>query len=77
MRFSRAHAAERAMESDLEVSIARCRVLLSAVAMVAVYVDPTHPTLTRWLPLRGGPFTIDPYALAVMTTCCSARSSRS
>jgi signal transduction histidine kinase len=55
------------MESDLEVSIARCRVLLSAVAMVAVYVDPTHPTLTRWLPLRGGPFTIDPYALAVMT----------
>ncbi len=56
------------MFPDLELSIARCRVILSAVAIVAVYVDPTHPTLTRWFPLRGGPFTIDPYTLAVMTT---------
>jgi signal transduction histidine kinase len=52
---------------DLEVSIARCRILLSAVAMIAVFIDPTHPTLTRWLPLRGGPFSIDPYALMAMT----------
>jgi signal transduction histidine kinase len=67
MRFSGLHAAEHGMVPDVEASIARCRVLLSAVAIVAVYVDPTHPTLTRWLPLRGGPFTIDPYTLAVMT----------
>jgi signal transduction histidine kinase len=52
---------------DLEVSIARCRVLLSAVAILAVYVDPTRPTLTRWLSLRGGPFTMDPYTLGVLT----------
>jgi signal transduction histidine kinase len=64
----RIHNDARPVFPDLELSIARCRVLLSAVAIVAVYVDPTHPTLTRWLPLRGGPFTIDPYALAVMAT---------
>jgi hypothetical protein len=51
---------------DLEASIARCRVLLSAIAIVAVYVDPTHPTLTRWVPLRGGAFTIDGHTLLVM-----------
>lgn len=52
--------------ADIERSIARCRILLSVMAIVAVYVDPTEPTLTRWLPLRGGPFTIDPAALAVL-----------
>ncbi|HLK11636.1 MAG TPA: histidine kinase [Candidatus Binatia bacterium] len=51
---------------DMERSIARCRVMLSVAAILAVYIDPTEPTLTRWLPLTGGPFRIDPYALAVM-----------
>jgi signal transduction histidine kinase len=54
--------------ADIERNIARCRILLSALAMVAVYVDPTRPTLTRWLPLKGGPFSIDPYAFAVLAT---------
>ena len=67
MRFSRLRAAERAVVPDVEVNIARCRMILSAVAIVAVYVDPTHPTLTRWLPLRGGSFTIDPYTLSAMS----------
>jgi signal transduction histidine kinase len=51
---------------NLEGSIARCRVLLSVTAIVAVYIDPTYPALNRWLSLRGGPFTIDPYALGVL-----------
>ena len=52
--------------ADTERTIARCRVILSVAALIAVYIDPTHPTLTRWLPLTGGPFMLDPLALAVM-----------
>jgi signal transduction histidine kinase len=51
---------------DLDKSVAQCRIALSLVALVAVYVDPTRPTLTRWLALRGGPFTLDPLALAAL-----------
>jgi len=49
---------------EVERTIARCRIVLSVTALIAVYVDPTRPTLTRWL--TGGPFTLDPFALAVM-----------
>src|SRR5207247_6437962 len=52
--------------ADVERIIAHCRVMLSVAAFVTVYIDPTRPTLTRWLPLTGGPFTLDPRALAVM-----------
>jgi signal transduction histidine kinase len=58
--------ARRPAPADLEVGIARCRLVLSAVAILAIYVDPTAPSLTRWLPLRGGAFTMDRYALAVL-----------
>jgi len=51
---------------DLERGIARCRIVLSAIAILAVYVDPTQPSLTRWLPLTGGLFVIDPHARIVM-----------
>ena len=51
---------------EVERTIARCRMILSVTAFIAVYIDPTRPTLTRWLPLTGGPFTLDPVALAVM-----------
>jgi signal transduction histidine kinase len=51
---------------DLETKVARCRLILSAVAIVAVYVDPTEPTLLPWLNLVGGGFTIDWRALTVM-----------
>ena len=49
--------------TDIERSIAQCRVMLSVAAFVTVYIDPTRPTLMR---LAGGPFTLDPWALAVM-----------
>ena len=52
--------------TDIERTIARCRVILSVAALIAVYIDPTRPSLTRWLPLTGGPFMLDPLALAVM-----------
>lgn len=45
---------------------ARTRVLLSLAAILSVYVDPTTPSLTRWMPLTGGLFMIDRYALAVL-----------
>ena len=51
---------------EVEEYIAQSRVILSVAAFVAVYIDPTRPTLTRWIPLTGGPFMLDPWALAVM-----------
>ncbi len=55
-----------ARHQDVENYIAKCRVVLSLAAFVAVYIDPTRPTLTRWIPLTGGPFMLDPWAVAVM-----------
>ena len=52
---------------DLETKVARCRLILSAVAILAVYIDPTEPTLLPWLNLAGGGFTIDWRALTVMS----------
>jgi signal transduction histidine kinase len=56
----------RDFEVDLEAKVARCRLILSAVAIVAVWVDPTEPTLLPWLNLVGGGFSIDWRALTVM-----------
>lgn len=53
---------------ELERGIARCRAILSAVAILAVYVDPTQPSFTRWLPLTGGMFQMDPHAQVVMVS---------
>ena len=35
-------------------------------AFVAVYIDPTEPLLSRWIPLATGPFVMDPRLLTVM-----------
>ena len=51
---------------DMERGIARCRVVLSVIAILALYVDPTEPTITRWLPLSGGAFTINRYWATVL-----------
>jgi signal transduction histidine kinase len=56
----------RPVALDMEPSIARCRVLLSIIALIAVYIDPTEPSLLPWLNLGGGRFAIDPKVLAVM-----------
>ena len=52
--------------APFERNIARSRIVLSLVAIASVYIDPTMPKLTRWVELGGGPFAIDPLALAVM-----------
>jgi len=52
---------------EMERGIARCRMVLSAIAMVTVYVDPTIPMLGRSLGVTGGLFYIDPRTLGVMS----------
>jgi signal transduction histidine kinase len=51
---------------DLELTIARTRMLLPILAAVSVWVDPTVPDLTPWFALTGGPFAIDRSALAIL-----------
>ena len=50
----------------LEQNIARCRLVLSIAAFVAVYVDPTEPLLSRWIPLEAGAFVLDPRLLIIL-----------
>lgn len=51
---------------DLERGIARCRVFLSLIAILALYVDPTEPALTHWLPMTGGSFSVNRYWATVL-----------
>jgi len=53
---------------QMEQNIARCRLVLSIAAMVAVYVDPTEPLLSRWVPLVSGPFVMDHRLTIIMTS---------
>lgn len=50
----------------VEDHIARCRVILSVVALIAVYIDPTTPYVASWLGLSKGRFSMDPYVFGVM-----------
>lgn len=50
----------------IEQNIARCRLILSVAALVAVYVDPTEPLLSRWVALISGPFVMDPALSVIM-----------
>jgi signal transduction histidine kinase len=49
---------------QIERNIARCRLIFSVVAPLAIYLDPTEPTLL--VQLTGGIFILDPYALLVL-----------
>ena len=51
---------------EMERSIARCRVVLSLLAILAIMLDPTEPALTRWLPLTGGFFVVNRYWVTVL-----------
>ncbi|HZR84921.1 MAG TPA: histidine kinase [Candidatus Binatia bacterium] len=50
---------------EMEGSVARCRVFLALVTILAIYLDPTKPALTRWLPLTGGLFVVNRYWVTV------------
>ncbi len=49
----------------IDRNIARCRLLLSPVVLVAVLINPTRPTWSLWVPFAKDPLAIDPYALGV------------
>lgn len=49
---------------QIERNIARCRLILSIAAPLAIYLDPTEPELL--VQLTGGFFLLDPYALLVL-----------
>jgi signal transduction histidine kinase len=51
---------------QIEDRIARCRLILSSVALVAVFIDPTQPFVSARLSLAAGRFMLDPYVLGVM-----------
>lgn len=59
-------AIRKSTSFDMERGIARCRVVLSLVAILALYVDPTEPTLTNWIPLGSGFFSISWYWASVL-----------
>jgi len=40
---------------QMEQNIARCRLILSFAAFVALYIDPAPPLLSRWMVLTSGP----------------------
>jgi signal transduction histidine kinase len=57
----------RSADYDFEQSTARCRIVLSIVAMIAISIDPTPSAVSRWIgSAAAGPVTADPYTLAVM-----------
>ncbi len=51
---------------QIEDRIARCRIILSVVALAAVFIDPTTPYVSSWMKVASGRFTIDPYVFVVM-----------
>lgn len=50
----------------IELNIARCRLILSAVALFAIFVDPTESILTPQPTPHTSWFTIDPFTLAIL-----------
>jgi signal transduction histidine kinase len=53
---------------NVEQSIARCRLMLSVAALVAVLIDPTQPILIHSVPLSSSHFNINVYALVTLIT---------
>ncbi len=51
---------------DLEANIARGRIVLSLVTLIAVFADPTTPHLAAWLHVTSGPFAIDAHLLGIL-----------
>jgi signal transduction histidine kinase len=51
---------------QIEDRIAHCRVILSLVALAAVFIDPTTPYVSSWMKVASGRFTIDSYVFVVM-----------
>lgn len=51
---------------DMERKVARCRVLLSLFALVAMTLDPVHPLQLPSFGAGGGPLGLDPRAFVIL-----------
>jgi signal transduction histidine kinase len=53
---------------QIELNVARCRLLLAAAGILAVYLDPAEPLASRWIALMSGLFVIDFRVLLLIGT---------
>jgi hypothetical protein len=51
---------------DLDLNIARARLILAPATLFSIYVDVAKPDLTPWFRLTGGVLEIDRYAFVVL-----------
>ncbi len=51
---------------DLDLNIARARLILAPATLLSIYIDAAKPDLTPWFRLTGGVLEIDRYAFAVL-----------
>jgi len=51
---------------DLDLNIARARLILAPATLLSIYIDVAKPDLTPWFRLTGGALEIDRYAFAVL-----------
>jgi signal transduction histidine kinase len=51
---------------DLELNIARARLILAPATLLSIYLDAAKPDLSSWFPLTGGPLEIDRYAFTTL-----------
>lgn len=51
---------------DLDLNIARARLILAPATLLSIYLDSARPDLTPWFHLTGGVLEIDRYAFAAL-----------
>jgi hypothetical protein len=51
---------------DLDLNIARARLILAPATFLSIYIDTAKPDLAPWLRLTGGALEINRYAFAVL-----------
>jgi signal transduction histidine kinase len=51
---------------DLDLNIARARLILAPATLLSIYIDVAKPDLAPWFRLTGGGLEIDRYAFAVL-----------
>jgi signal transduction histidine kinase len=51
---------------DLDLNIARARLILAPATLLSIYIDVAKPDLSPWFHLTGGLLEIDRYAFAVL-----------
>ncbi len=51
---------------DLDLNIARARLILAPATLLSIYIDVAKPDLTPWFRLTGGVLEIDRYAFVVL-----------